>query len=81
MAIKIHGCCIGGFKKIEFAKNREVKYNFLDTKIFNYFDMHLVFTGLMRNSSNILEDVTKNIEKSYLVDMLDKVYQHLKEKL
>jgi D-glycero-alpha-D-manno-heptose-7-phosphate kinase len=73
-----YGCGIGGFKKIEFIKGGIVKYDFLSTKIFNDYDMHLVFTGVTRNSKNILKDVSENIDKAKpLLKTLDKSYKTL----
>jgi len=70
-----YGCGIGGFKKIEFLKGGIVKYDFLSTKLFNFYDTHLVFTGVTRNSKNILKDITNNIEKAKpLLGTLDKAY-------
>ena len=70
-----YGCGIGGFKKIEFIKGGIVKYDFLSTKMFNVYDAHLVFTGVTRNSKNILKDVTENIDKAKpLLETLDKSY-------
>ena len=31
---------------------------------FNIYDVHLVFTGVTRNSKNVLKDVTDNIDKA-----------------
>jgi D-glycero-alpha-D-manno-heptose-7-phosphate kinase len=73
-----YGCGIGGFKKIEFIKGGIVKYNFLPTKVLNDYDMHLVFTGVTRNSKNILKDVSENIDKAKpLLKTLDKSYKTL----
>lgn len=73
-----YGCGIGGFKKIEFIKGGIVKYNFLSTKMFNDYDMHLVFTGVTRNSKNILKDVSENIDKAKpLLMTLDESYESL----
>lgn len=70
-----YGCGIGGFKKIEFIKGGIVKYDFLSTKMFGIYDSHLVFTGVTRNSKNILKDVTENIDKAKpLLGTLDKSY-------
>ena len=49
-----YGCGIGGFKKIDFERGGIVKYNFLPTELFKEYDLHLVFTGITRNSKNIL---------------------------
>jgi D-glycero-alpha-D-manno-heptose-7-phosphate kinase len=70
-----YGCGIGGFKKIEFIKGGIVKYDFLSTKLFQLYDMHLVFTGVTRNSKSVLKDVTDNIDKAKpLLGTLDRSY-------
>ena len=70
-----YGCGIGGFKKIEFIKGGIVKYDFLSTKLFQLYDMHLVFTGVTRNSKSILKDVSDNIDKAKpLLGTLDRSY-------
>lgn len=58
-----YGCGVGGFKKIEFYPQNKIKYEFLPTKIFEIYDMHLIYTGITRSSTNVLEDVSKNIDK------------------
>jgi len=71
-----YGCGIGGFKKIEFFVGGIVKYDFLSTKLFENYDAHLVFTGVTRNSKNVLKDVTDNIDKAKpLLKTLDKAYE------
>lgn len=75
-----YGCGIGGFKRIEFLKSGVVKYDFLPTKLFYLYDAHLVFTGVTRNSKNILKDVTNNIVKAKpLLETLDKSYSVINE--
>lgn len=54
----VFGCCIGGFKKIEFIQNKLPKYSFLPTGLFEVFDMYLVFTGYTRSSTEVLKTVT-----------------------
>ena len=72
------GCGIGGFKKIEFEKGSQIKYTFIEPKIFEYYDMHLVFTGIVRNSSDVLKNVTSNIQKSKpLLEILERAYGEL----
>ena len=72
------GCGIGGFKKIEFEKGSQIKYTFLQPKIFDYYDMHLVFTGVLRNSTMVLKNVSSNIQKSLpLLEILEKAYFEL----
>jgi D-glycero-alpha-D-manno-heptose-7-phosphate kinase len=54
----VFGCCIGGFKKIEFTQSGLPKYTFLPTKFFDYFTPYLMFTGLTRNSTEVLKSVS-----------------------
>ena len=73
-----YGCGIGGFKRIEFEKGGIVKYDFLSTNFFKNYDAHLVFTGVTRNSKNILKDVTNNIDKAVpLLKTVDDAYSSL----
>ena len=58
------GCGIGGFKRLEFFKEKNTKISYLPISFFNSLDMYLMFTGISRNSKNVLSDVTKNIENS-----------------
>lgn len=68
-----YGCGIGGFKRIEFQKNNKVKFNFLSTKLFEQYDFHLLFTGINRNSKNVLNNVSNNIDKiQKLLPFVDK---------
>jgi D-glycero-alpha-D-manno-heptose-7-phosphate kinase len=54
----VFGCCVGGFKKIEFTKNEKYpRYKFLPADIFNYFDMYLYYTGITRSSTEVLKTV------------------------
>jgi len=75
-----YGCGIGGFKRIEFERGGIVKYDFLSTDFFKNYDTHLVFTGVTRNSKNILKDVTDNIDKAVpLLETVDCAYMSLIE--
>jgi D-glycero-alpha-D-manno-heptose-7-phosphate kinase len=54
----VYGCCVGGFKKIEFCKNEQYpKYTFLPTDLFNHFDLYLYYTGFTRSSTEVLKSV------------------------
>lgn len=53
----VFGCCIGGFKKIEFTKTELPKYTFLPIDLFNNYKPYLLFTGLTRNSTEVLKSV------------------------
>jgi len=75
-----YGCGIGGFKRIDFEKGGIVRYDFLSTDLFKYYDMHLVFTGVTRNSKNVLKCVTDNIDKAVpLLDTVDQAYAALQD--
>jgi D-glycero-alpha-D-manno-heptose-7-phosphate kinase len=56
---------MSGFKKIKFSKNDDPEFKFLSTKIFNDMDMHLIYTGVLRKSTTILESL--NIDKSLIM--------------
>ena len=76
-----YGCGIGGFKRIEFQKGGIVKYDFQSTELFNNYDVHLVFTGVTRNSKNILKDISQNVDKiSPLLNTLEVAYDCLLQK-
>lgn len=71
-----YGCGIGGFKRIEFRDGGKVGYEFLSTNFFNQYDAHLIFTGVTRNSKNVLKDVTDNIDKAYpLLSTVEEAYE------
>ena len=73
-----YGCGIGGFKRIDFERGGIVRYDFLPTDIFRKYDMHLVFTGVTRNSKNVLRKVTDNIHKAKpLLKTADRAYKAL----
>ena len=71
-----YGCGVGGFKRIDFLGESSVRYQFLPCTIFDNFDIHLVFSGVTRNSKRILQKVTENLEKVVpLLETSDKAYQ------
>tara|TARA_B100000902_G_C27244161_1_gene881674 strand:- start:167 stop:1114 length:948 start_codon:yes stop_codon:yes gene_type:complete len=75
-----YGCGVGGFKRINFYNETSITYEFLSTDIFEYFDTHLVFTGVTRNSKRILKNITENLDKIQpLLNTADKAYQTLVE--
>lgn len=76
-----YGCGIGGFKRIEFQKGGIVKYDFQSTELFDKYDTHLVFTGITRNSKNVLKNVSENLEKiTPLLRTLEVAYDCLLQK-
>lgn len=54
----VFGCCVGGFKKIEFTSDGLPKYTFLPTNIFNHYDVYLIYTGITRCSTEVLKTVS-----------------------
>lgn len=62
---------IGGLKKISFYKNEDPSIKFLSTSIFNYMDIFLIYTGIVRNSTQIIETI--DIDKSLILlnDVID----------
>ena len=73
-----YGCGVGGFKRIDFFGESSVRYEFLPSTIFDYFDIHLLFTGVTRNSKKILKNVTENLDKIQpLLETADRAYQTL----
>ena len=76
-----YGCGIGGFKRLEFIKNGRVKTEILDSDFFNVYDAHLVFTGVTRNSKEVLKDVSANIDKlTSLIPLVDRAHEALESK-
>ena len=73
-----YGCGVGGFKRIDFLGGSSVRYQFLPCTIFDDFDIHLVFSGVTRNSRRILRNVTDNLDKvKPLLETCDKAYDIL----
>ena len=73
-----YGCGIGGFKRIDFERGGIIKYDFLSTDLFRHYDMHLIFTGVTRNSKNVLREVIDNIDKiKPLLKTADEAYDTL----
>ena len=75
-----YGCGMGGFKRMEFFRDGSIKYEYLPTELFEKYDMHLVFTGVTRNSKKILKELSCNIEKiKPLLDNLNSAYDHINQ--
>jgi D-glycero-alpha-D-manno-heptose-7-phosphate kinase len=64
------GCGIGCFKKLEFYKELDPKITYLSSDIFSSFDMHLLYTGVSRKSTAMLEKVMNTDRKEMLELML-----------
>ena len=69
----IYGCGLSGFKRLHFRKQNNVKTDFLDPRFLNKFRMSLIYTGVKRSSTDILQSVDfKKIEKILpLVDEME----------
>ena len=75
-----YGCGIGGFKRIEFMDNYRIKYEFLPIDLFDQYDIHLVFTGVTRNSKKVLKSVTDNLYKvKPLLDIVDIAHESISD--
>lgn len=75
------GCGIDGFKRMNFKRGDRTSIEFLPTEFLSTYDMHLIFTGVTRNSKNVLQDVAKNVDKSLpLLRMVDIAHEAIVEK-
>lgn len=62
---------IGGFKKIEFYRNADPMIRYLSTKIFDAMDIYLLYTGILRNSTTVLESLDISKSLPLLEDVVD----------
>lgn len=53
---------MGGLKRINFYRNSDPEIKYLNDKIFEQMEIHLLYTGVLRNSTKVLESL--NIDKS-----------------
>ncbi len=53
---------MGGLKRIHFHRNGTVKFEYLDTELFRSMDMYLMYTGIHRSSTAVLQSI--DIDKS-----------------
>ena len=62
-----YGCGVGGFKRMEFYPQKNAsnicKYTFYPSNFFSVCEMHLIFTGVTRNSKPVLKNITQNLDK------------------
>ena len=71
----VYGCGVGNFKRIDFTKDGQEVYKFLDLSfITSKYDMYLLNTCLTRKSTNILKTLKVDKSKGLLqvVDDLEK---------
>lgn len=76
----VYGCGMSGFKRIDFNLNKPHSYRYLDiSHITESYDMYLLNTNIVRNSTDILKTI--DIEKSYkLLELVDKFENCIIEK-
>jgi len=73
-----YGCGIGGFKRIEFMDDYRVKYEYLPQEFLDDYDMHLIFTGVTRNSKKILKNITCNLNKVQpMLEIVDEAHESI----
>jgi len=54
---------MGGLKKIKFYKDQDPEIRYLSTKIFDQLNCYLIYTGVLRSSTSVLEslDISKSL--------------------
>lgn len=64
---------MGGLKLIHFFKDKDPEFKYLSTAIFDKMDIHLMYTGVLRNSHQILEtiQIDKSVPMLYDVKSLE----------
>lgn len=60
---------MGGFKRINFYRGRDPEFKYLNTEMFNYMEMYLLYTGILRNSTTVLESINLHKAESLLEDV------------
>lgn len=53
---------MGGLKRIDFYKNAPPQIRFLNNTLFGHMDYYLIYTGVLRNSTDVLESI--DVDKS-----------------
>jgi len=75
-----YGCGLGGFKRMDFDSRENVSITYLPTDFFKEFNIFLIFTGVTRNSKNILKDISENVSKiTPLLDIVEKAYKAIQK--
>jgi len=62
---------MGGFKLLKFYKNSDPEIRYLSTRIFLEMEMYLLYTGILRNSTQILQSIDHEKSKQLLDDVKD----------
>jgi D-glycero-alpha-D-manno-heptose-7-phosphate kinase len=68
-----YGSGIGGFKRIDFEKDRRPMFRYLDVAFLEKYAMYLINTGIKRSSTSVLQslDVDKSAALLPLVDEME----------
>lgn len=68
---------MGGFKRINFSHTAPPVFRYLNTGIVQNLDIYLLYTGILRNSTSVLEslDLTKSLELLKDVDDLEQAIE------
>jgi D-glycero-alpha-D-manno-heptose-7-phosphate kinase len=74
-----YGCGIGSLKLIEFYSDRRPSITYLDQDMFHDIDMHLMFTGIKRGSTDVLKKTIKT-DRSYLLKILGTAHRAITKK-
>ena len=62
---------MGGLKRINFFKETDPEIKYLSTTLFHKMDIHLVYTGILRNSTAVLESLDISKSLPMLIDVAE----------
>ena len=62
---------MGGLKRIKFYKDEDPEIRFLNNKLFDILDCYLIYTGILRNSTKVLETIDIDKSLPLLDDVVD----------
>jgi len=67
-----YGCGLGGLKKIDIEHGKDPVIRHIDTDIFEQIDMHLIYTGVNRSSTEVLKSISvKDDSLLHIVDEME----------
>ena len=67
-----YGCGMTGFKRINFRKDDDPSFEYLNSSFLDQFDMYMFYTGLSRSSTKILKSLNphRSVPALELVDVM-----------
>lgn len=74
-----YGCGMPGFKRINFSPEDDPSFEYLDSSFLEQFDIYTLYTGITRESTNILKSVSIKKPKSVL-NLVDVMHQSILDK-